>query len=515
MRHAFLAAAAAAGVLAAAPSALANGRFPQSNQILFSPTQSNLIVVRNTFGITISKDGGNSWYWLCEDTLGLPPTSNEDPFLGLTSNDSLVAGDSPPMGLQVSSDLGCNWTRESGPLANQLIKDLVVRKDNPHAVDTITNTYGVSANVDGGPGYTHQLFETTNDGANWAAFGTAIDPSADVTTIEVAPSDPTRIYVSAFRGSGSGRTASLFVSKDHGMTWAEHQTPLDPAHETAVYIGGVDPMDADLVYLRTEGLSRLLVSKDGGQTFTSSKQLTGQMLGFALSQDGSKIYIGSVEDGLFVGDKATLTFVNTNPNVHIQCLATQGNDLWACSDEPSCFVAGVSHDDGKTFTAKMHLLSVQGPIQCAANAGAAMCMGVPFEGLCSNVGACYGFDAGPLWPLMSTCACTGGCEPTPTYDAAVMCPIIGNDAAAFCPLTEGDAGDAGSSGGSSSSGGGNGSGSSGSGGSSSSGGGSGGSGGSKGCGCGVVGGGGALGFLAAGALLGIAAKRRRRTGGRA
>ena len=62
MRHAFLAAATAAGILAAATSARANGRFPASNQILFSSTQSSWIVVRNTFGITISKDGGNSWY---------------------------------------------------------------------------------------------------------------------------------------------------------------------------------------------------------------------------------------------------------------------------------------------------------------------------------------------------------------------------------------------------------------------------------------------------------------------
>jgi MYXO-CTERM domain-containing protein len=468
--------------------------------------------VRNTFGITISKDGGNSWYWLCEDTLGLPSTSNEDPFLGLTSNNSLVAGLS--LGLQVSSDVGCNWTTEMGPLAGQLIKDLVVHKDNPHVVDTVTNTYGAMAS-DGGPGYAHQLFETMNDGANWAAFGTPIDPGADVTTIEVAPSDPNRIYVSGFRGQGSTRTASLFVSKDHGSTWMDHPTPLNPMVETAVYIGGVDPSNADIVYLRTEGQSRLIVSMDGGQTFMSSKQLTGQMLGFALSQDGSKIYIGSVEDGLWVGDKATLTFVNTNPRVHIQCLATQGSDLWACSDEPSCFVAGISHDDGKTFTARMHLLSIQAPVQCAPDAGAAMCSGNPFVGLCSNVGACYGLDASPLLPLQSTCGCSGSCDPTnPMYNPAAHCPIVGNDASLYCPLTAGDAGEDGGSGSSSSGGAGssNGSGSSGG---SGSGGGSGGSGSSKGCGCGVVGGGGALGFLAAGALMGIAAKRRRRTGGRA
>jgi hypothetical protein len=265
--------------------------------------------------------------------------------------------------------------------------------------------------------------------------------------------------------------------------------------------------------MRTEGLSRLIVSSDGGQTFkVGFAKLTGQMLGFALSQDGSKIYLGSVEDGLFVGDKATLTFVNTNPNVHIQCLATQGNDLWACSDEPSCFVAGVSQDDGKTFTAKMHLLSIQGPIQCPANAQAQMCSGTtdagatPFPSLCNNVGACYGLDAGPVLPLQSTCSCSGSCDPVnPMYDGAAHCPIVGNDAAVFCPLTEGDAGDAGPNGSSSSGGAGSGGGSGGS----SGGGGSGGTS-SKSCGCGVVGGGGLLGFLAAGAIAAVAVGRRRR-----
>lgn len=499
MRYAFLGAATVAGILAAAPSARANGRFPASNQILFSPTQSGMVVVRNTFGITISKDGGNSWYWLCEDTLGLGPQSNEDPFLGLTANDSLVAGLS--LGLQVSSDVGCNWTVEGGPLKGQLIKDLVVHKENAAIIDTITNSYGADAD-NGDAGYVHELFESTDNGATWAQFGMPIDPAGDVTTIEVAPSDPNRIYVSAFYGQGSTRTASLFVSKDKGMTWTEHQTPLNPSVETAVYIGGVDPNDEDVVYLRTEGLSRLIVSRDGGQTFTSSKQLTGQMLGFALSQDGSKVYIGSVEDGLWVGDKATLTFVNTNPQIHVQCLATQGTDLWACSDEPSCFVAGVSHDDGKTFTAKMHLLSVQGPVQCPANSGAAMCAGPPFVSLCSNVGACYGVDAAPVLPLTSTCSCSGSCPPTTTYNANAHCPIVANDAALPCPLDEGGAD--GAPGGSSSS-------SSGGHGGSSSGGGSTGSSGSKSsCGCDVVGGGSTLGFFAAGALGFLAARRRRR-----
>jgi hypothetical protein len=142
VRRAFLASLVAVVVLAATSGAVANGRYPQSNQLLFSPSSPSEIVVRSSFGIALTKDGGNSWSWLCEDTLGLQPTSNEDPFLGVTSNGSLVAGLS--LGLQVSSDDGCNWAVEGGPLTGQLVRDLVVHAENPHIVDTITNTFAAT-----------------------------------------------------------------------------------------------------------------------------------------------------------------------------------------------------------------------------------------------------------------------------------------------------------------------------------------------------------------------------------
>ncbi len=71
----------AAGALAwvHAPVARANGRFPTSNQIVFSPANADLIVLRATFGILVSRDGGTTWTWLCEDALGIARTTVEDP----------------------------------------------------------------------------------------------------------------------------------------------------------------------------------------------------------------------------------------------------------------------------------------------------------------------------------------------------------------------------------------------------------------------------------------------------
>jgi hypothetical protein len=102
--------------------------------------------------------------------------------------------------------------------------------------------------------------------------------------------------------------------------------------------------------------------------------LTGELLGFALSEDGTKIYVGSQESGLWVGTASNLSFHQAQKNLIVQCLATHGNELWACSAAVSGFVAGVSTDDGATFTAKLPLIgSLTGPIACPANPQGAAC----------------------------------------------------------------------------------------------------------------------------------------------
>jgi MYXO-CTERM domain-containing protein len=376
------------------------------------------------------------------------------------------------------------------------VKDLVVTKSAPHTVFAITSTFGPAAGADGGAGYTQQIFTSTDDGGHWSAIGT-IDPSAIVTTLDVAPSDPQRFYVSAFRGDGSARTASLFVSTNGGGAWTEYPTPFDAAHESATYIAAVDPTNADRVYVRSEGASRLLVTVDGGKTFQVPLSLNDEMAGFALSQDGSTVYAGGPNVGLYSAAAADLKFtpvLQQLPDggthaIHVQCLAMHGADLWACSDEPSGFVAGVSQDGGKTFTAKLHLTTILGPLSCPASTPGAACNATdfdanppynPFGSLCTNLGVC--FDGGATYPLSEACVEAGACS---TY---------------FSSSSGGGSGGSGSGSGSG--------GNPGDGGGSSGGGGSGG--GSKSCGCTQVGGGGAaVGGLAAAALVLVALRRRR------
>jgi hypothetical protein len=385
--------------------AQANGRIPAANRIVLSPSNPDLIIARATYGVLPSFDHGKSWSLLCEDALGLPQMAVEDPSMGLTADNALVIGLLIPAGLQVSYDQGCNWTCAGGPVADEAIVDIAVRADSPHTVVALTNT---TLPDDAGGGMHSQVYESADDGAHWTALGVPIDPTALVTTIDVAPSDPARLYVSATRGFGPTRTASLFESTDRGASWNEWPVPLDTNTETSVYIGGVDPIDADRVYLRTNGVSRLFVSSasDAGLTFQPALQLTADMLGFALSPDGATIYAGSENDGLFIGDRETLTFTHKTPvvlgpdagprDIHVQCLSARAGELWACADEPSGFIVGVSTDNGGTFTPRLHLDGVSAPIACAtdasvsvacgADANASQCTGAPFTTLCNAVG---------------------------------------------------------------------------------------------------------------------------------
>jgi hypothetical protein len=213
------------------------------------------------------------------------------------------------------------------------------------------------------------------------------------------------------------------VSTDAGAHWVEHPlTQFDPSTEDSIYIGAVDPASADRVYIRSSGQvgggqSRLFVTSDAGQSFQIAKTfdvpqaglaLNGELLGFAVSPDGSKVYAGSKEDGLWVAAGADLNFKKTS-SIHVQCLATRDNELWACSDEVSGFVGGVSTDDGAHFTTKLATITgikglvectAQGPLACGATYAAAKC-GPSFDAFCmldSFTGQCApdALDGGPV-----------------------------------------------------------------------------------------------------------------------
>ena len=353
-----------------APEALANGRFPSASQLVVGPSDPNLLAVRTTFGLLVSHDKGANFDWICETALGY--SGVQDPSVGLTGAGAFTVGTFG--GLLVSPDTGCAWGFVGGALAKLPVDDVVVRGATPSNVLALTRKH-TSDDDAGAPLYTTQIYATSDDGANWSKLGVPLDPGALTYTIEVARSDPQRLYVSGLKGTGMNAQAFLFVSTDTGATWTPRSIPFDAASERAPFIAAVDPAKPDVVYVRTSGpvANRLLVTTNAGQSW-DVRYTGGQMLGFALSPDGSKVYLGGPNDGVQVASTVDFQFTKKS-SVAVQCLTANGGTLYACSnDKNGGFAIGASTDDGATFTPKLHLTTIRGAIVCASpDASAAEC----------------------------------------------------------------------------------------------------------------------------------------------
>jgi hypothetical protein len=361
-------AAAALAQGATATEARANGRFPASNGVIFAPGDDDTILVRVTFGLLVTHDRGRSWRWICERAIGF--SGPEDPSYVITKSGAIVAGLFE--GIRVSRDGGCTW--ESVTTDAKVFVDLTTRADG--AVLALASSYDHPG--DAGSLFESRVWLSTDDARTFVPFGPRIDPTLLGETVEVAPSDPRRVYVSAVRDlSGlrdhDVREGVLLVSDDGATRWTERPTKLEGS-DLAPFIAAVDPRRADRVYIRTssspEQPTRLLVTNDAGRSYEKLLSARGPLRGFALSEDGARIHAGGPEDGLFAGAPGAGELVRTSP-LAVQCLAQRGDTLWACAGEASGFVAGVARVSGDreagvatAFEARLHLRDIGGPIAC-------------------------------------------------------------------------------------------------------------------------------------------------------
>lgn len=355
-------------MLASSP-AHANGRFPESNQILFAAHDPDLVLLRVTFGLLISHDRGKTFDWVCEQSIGY--SGVEDPMYAVTPSNTYIG--TTFQGLSVSSDRGCGWSFVQGDLENQVFIDLSANPKDPKNVVVFASSYDRQDDA-GNVLFNSKIWETKDEAQSFQPLGQKLDPGLLGYTIDLTATDPNRMYITAIRNPGAQPKAFLLTSKDHGQTWEETAIPLEGT-ERSVFVAGVDPKDAERVYLRTSNTAadkptRLLVREapnaaDGGAaTIRSIFSAAGPLLGFALSPDGSKVYIGGPMDGVQVSSTTDFVFEQRS-KIQAQCLGINAEGLWACSNEQSGFVAGLSKDDGVTFEPRLHFCDIRGTLGCS------------------------------------------------------------------------------------------------------------------------------------------------------
>lgn len=349
----------AACVICVDHSALANGRYPSAGQIAEDPADPQHWLARTTYGFLQSVDARQSWQWICEASVGYD--GQEDPFVGITANGSIVA--TTTQGLSVSQDRGCTWRKAAAPewLGRLPAVDLAVDPRQPSRVVVLATAQDQAK---------HQLFESLDNGASWHSLGQPLPDGAHGLTLEIAPSLPSRIYVSA-RAGADFETHLLLRTDDGGATWLERPFALPaldargaplPADQTQVlgtYIGAVDPLAPDTVWLRVLRFQpdQLWRTMDGGLTWQrvfEAKQ--GKLVSFALSPDGTQVAVGGTgaDPGVWRSATATLGWSRAGP-IGASCLKWTATGLFACADETTDgMTIGQSTDGGAHFSPVHH-----------------------------------------------------------------------------------------------------------------------------------------------------------------
>jgi hypothetical protein len=328
----------------------ANGRFPKAQIVLTRPGgDGRELVMRTTFGLLFSSDGGGHFRWLCESALGF--TGTWDPPISFGRDGRVFVG--LERGLRVTRG-GCG-VRPVAELEGELVSDLTLMPDAVHvAVATSTANQPARFWVETPSG----RFERRGAGPDGLSFE----------TIDVSPADENRVYVTGIDYTQKP-LARLLRSDDGGRNFRELRPSMP--HDGHVFISHLDPKNRDRLVLRqiTSSGSAVLVSTDGGANFRETHTSHFGLYGFAAAEDGASLFVasGSAEEGVYISDDRGDSW-HAGVKEGFLCLHVRRNTLYACSNPyvRGGYALGRSRDHGRTMTQFAGFGDISGPVACDA-----------------------------------------------------------------------------------------------------------------------------------------------------
>jgi len=331
----------AAALLAVPLPGLANGRFPNAQYVWASPRGDGL-VLRATWGLALLDDGAAP-QWACEEALGYG--GEFDPALVIDRAGGVWLGLYD--GLARIAPDRCGVTRVTA-LAGANVVDLDASPDGTTLV-AVDNTPFVSS----GQAITAHVWRSDDAGTTWLRGAATLDEVL-VDTVEMARSDRQRLYLTA--RDARSPAIRVYRSDDGGASLVALPVPWADEAEAA-YVAGIDPRNADRVYLRVVlrpaaagGLldaTALYRSDDAGVSWRRVLQTRGPMLGFAYHDDGLTLWAGGPDsqDGLQRSLDRGDSWQRMSTTA-VRCLRWARGGLYACRDGARRGAALARSDDG-------------------------------------------------------------------------------------------------------------------------------------------------------------------------
>jgi hypothetical protein len=418
-------------VVGLAATASANGRDPYTSTINFRRGNDQHIVAGMTFGVVVSKDGGATWQWMCEAAVGYG--GQYDPDYVYTSSGAVFATTFD--GLKVMRD-GCTFA--ATPPGMTFVSKVEGGPDG--AV-----YYAAADTADA------KIYKSIDDGVTFPTSATPGAPGDWWSSLAVAPSNASRIYLTGYRLDGMNPKVHLLFTSTNGGTGFTAMTMTGITTVSAnstIEIVGVSPTVDTTVYAKVtfeNGSSgdSIYKSTNAGQSWTKILSKNSNFgLAFLARKDGTCI-AGTREMGAWVSASCDTNWTVLTNAPHIGCLYQDSTGVvWACTQNYASTGLGLPSDgygimkttDLTTWTGVLKYQDIQAPVACAAGTvqedrcvqrymdqQSQWCCLVPQLGITSTAIDCMGALACFGNPLVDGLPPDGGTNVKPPKDPEQCC----------------------------------------------------------------------------------------------